>query len=84
VLHVLASTDPADARLQALLTGDLSDDDRLAEALTLLRAHPAVDLAREHTYAVARRAQDVLTALPDSDAKDALDALATGVVTRVG
>ena len=43
-----------------------------------------MDLAREHTYAVARRAQDVLTALPDSDAKDALDALATGVVTRVG
>ena len=84
VLHVLASTDPADARLQALLTGDLSDDDRLAEALTLLRAHPAMDLAREHTYAVARRAQDVLTVLPDSDAKDALDALATGVVTRVG
>ena len=41
-------------------------------------------LAREHTYAVARQAQDVLGTLPDSDAKDALHALATGVVTRVG
>ena len=33
VIHVLASTDPADARLRELLTGDLEDDARLAEAL---------------------------------------------------
>ena len=84
VLHVLASTDPGDARLRELLTGDLEDDARLAEALGLLRAHPAMALAREHTNAVARSAQDVLGTLPDSDAKDALHALATGVVTRVG
>ena len=84
VLHVLASTDPADARLQSLLTGDLSSDERLAEALTLLRAHPAMERARAHTESVARQAQDVLVTLPDSDAKSALHALATGVVTRVG
>ncbi|HSF97392.1 MAG TPA: polyprenyl synthetase family protein [Ornithinibacter sp.] len=84
VLHVLASTDPADARLQALLTGDLTDDSLLAEALALLRAHPAMDRAREHTYAVALRAQEVLAELPESDARDALSSLATGVVTRVG
>jgi len=84
VIHVLASTDPADDRLRDLLTGDLEDDALLGEALHLLRAHPAMRLAREHTYAVARQAQDVLTGLPESDAKDALYALATGVVTRVG
>ncbi|MFQ6172337.1 polyprenyl synthetase family protein [Oryzobacter sp. R7] len=84
VLHVLASTDPADARLQALLTGDLSSDERLSEALTLLRAHPAMERAREHTEAVARQAQDVLASLPESDARSALHALATGVVHRVG
>ncbi len=84
VLHVLASTDPADARLQALLTGDLSGDAELEEALTLLRVHPAMERAREHTFAVATRAQSVLDALPPSDARDALHALATGVVTRVG
>ncbi|MBM6399885.1 polyprenyl synthetase family protein [Phycicoccus sp. MQZ13P-5] len=84
VLYVLASTDPADARLQALLTGDLSGDAELDEALTLLRAHPAMERAREHTFAVATRAQQVLDALPASDARDALHALATGVVTRVG
>ena len=84
VLHALASTDPADARLQELLTGDLTDDERLAEALRLLRAHPAMERARAHTEAVARQAQAVLDPLPPSEAKDALYALATGVVTRAG
>ncbi len=84
VLHVLASTDPQDARLQGLLRGDLTDDARLEEALTLLRAHPAMERARAQTFAVASRAQAVLEPLPPSEAKDALHALATGVVTRVG
>jgi heptaprenyl diphosphate synthase len=84
VLHALASTDPADARLQELLLGDLADDDRLGEALTLLRAHPAMERARAHTEAVARQAQDVLDPLPPSEARDARYALATGVVTRAG
>lgn len=85
VLYALASTDPADARLQALLRSDLSqDDDALAEALGLLRSHPAVRQATERTAAVARDAQQVLAPLPDSEAKAALLALATSVVNRVG
>ncbi|HYN28305.1 MAG TPA: polyprenyl synthetase family protein [Dermatophilaceae bacterium] len=84
VLHVLASTDPDDARLQALLASDLSDDDDLAEALAALRAHPAMERARQETYAVARRAGEALAPLPPSEAVDALRALATGVVDRVG
>ena len=84
VLHVLASEDPADARLQALLAGDLDDDERLDEVLRLLRVHPAMERARAHTRAVARQAQEVLADLPPSEAKDALHALATGVVTRTG
>ena len=84
VLHALASTDRADDRLKELLTGDLDDDARLAEALTLLRGHRAMDEAREQTRAVARRAVEVLEPLPASEAKDALVALASGVVERVG
>jgi heptaprenyl diphosphate synthase len=85
VIYALASTDPADARLQELLLSDLhADEPGLAEALELLRVHPAMDRAREHTSAVARRAQEVLDPLPDGDAKAALQALATSVVTRVG
>ncbi len=57
---------------------------RLEEALRLLRGHPAMERAREHAVAVASRAQEVLAPLPPSEARDALHALATGVVTRVG
>ncbi|GAA4709323.1 polyprenyl synthetase family protein [Pedococcus ginsenosidimutans] len=84
VLFALASTDPADARLQELLLSDLRDEDALAEALRLLRAHPAMDLAQEQTNAVAEEAVAALDGLPDSEARTALAALASSVVTRVG
>ena len=84
VLYALASTDPADARLRELLQSELRDQALLDEALELLRVHPAMEQAREHTAAVAKAAQDVLDPLPDSEAKAALRALATSVVTRVG
>ena len=84
VLYALASTDPADARLRELLQSDLRDQALLDETLRLLRGHPAMDRAREHTSAVATAAQDVLDPLPDGEAKAALRALATSVVTRVG
>jgi heptaprenyl diphosphate synthase len=84
VLYVLASTDAADRTLQQLLQQDLRDDALLARALELLRTHPAMDRARETTQEVARRARDVLAPLPDSEAKAALEALATSVVTRSG
>ena len=84
VLYALASDDPGDTRLHQLLRSDLRDDTLLAEALGLLRAHPALARARERTHAVARQAQDALASLPDSEAKAALLALTTSVVTRVG
>jgi heptaprenyl diphosphate synthase len=85
VLRAKASTDPADARLLELLSSDLSHDDAgVEEVLRLLRAHPALELARQETYAVAREAQSLLDPLPDSDAKAALQALAMSVVERVG
>ena len=80
VLHALASTDPADARLQELLRSDLSDDAELAEALALLRAHPALEQARAETRAVGEQAQAALLVdLPEGEAKTALLALATSV-----
>ena len=46
VLMARASADPADARLLELLDADLTDDVRHAEALALLRGHPAMEEAR--------------------------------------
>ena len=84
MLNALASDDPADEELQALLLSDLSDDASLARALELLRPHPAMVAAREETLAVGQGAKDVLAPLPDSDAKNALLALAESVVNRAG
>ena len=82
VLMAQRSTDPADARLLELLAGDLTDDARHAEALDLLRKHPAMPEARQYVLDRAREAQELLGALPDGPVKDALDAFATLIATR--
>jgi heptaprenyl diphosphate synthase len=82
VLMAQRSTDPADARLLELLAGDLTDDARHAEALDLLRKHPAMEEARQYVLDRAREAQELLEALPDGPVKDALDAFATLIATR--
>ena len=85
VLYALASSDPADARLQQLLRSDLARDDAAhAEALGLLRAHPAMRAAEERTEAVARSAREALDPLPDGEVKEALSAFAALIVSRVG
>src|SRR5690606_24465452 len=60
VLIARGSTDPSDDRLKQLLAGPVEDDDELHEALTLLRAHPAMDAARAHTLRVADPARATL------------------------
>ena len=82
VLMALASTDPADARLHELLSGDLTDDDRHAEALRLLRAHPALGQARDYVVNQAREAKAHLAAVPAGPVRDALEAFADLVAVR--
>ncbi|KQY56902.1 geranylgeranyl pyrophosphate synthase [Nocardioides sp. Root140] len=82
VLLVQRSTDPADARLQELLASDLDDDARLAEALELLRAHPAMGEARAYVVARATEAKDLLKVLPEGPVRTALEAFADVVATR--
>ncbi|MBJ7527916.1 MAG: polyprenyl synthetase family protein [Nocardioides sp.] len=82
VLMARASEDPADARLLELLAGDLTDDARHAEALGLLRAHPAMEQARAYVVARADEAKALLDVLPDSPVKEALEAFADLVALR--
>jgi heptaprenyl diphosphate synthase len=77
-----SSTDPDHVRLLELLGGDLTDDDRHAEALALLRAHPAMDEARAYVVARATEAKALLAALPPGPVRDALEAFADIVATR--
>jgi heptaprenyl diphosphate synthase len=82
VLMARGSGDSADARLHELLDGDLTDDDRHAEALDLLRKHAALDEARAYVINQARLAKEHLTALPAGPVRDALEAFADVVATR--
>ena len=82
VLLARRSADPADARLRELLDADLTDDALHAEALGLLRSHPALEDARTHTRRWAEDARSALAPLPAGPVRDALDALALGVVER--
>jgi heptaprenyl diphosphate synthase len=82
VLLARRSTDPADERLLTLLDGDLSDEALHAEALDLLRKHPAMDEARQYVLGRAREAQALLEAVPPGPVRDALDAFAVLIATR--
>lgn len=81
-LLAMASTDPADARLQNLLRSDLSDDALLAEALELLRKHRAIADSRAYVQERADEARALLAPLPDVPARAALAALCDLVVSR--
>lgn len=75
---------PQDAELLALLDADLRGDEVAhARALSLVRAHPAVQQARDFTRDVAARARARLEPLGDSPAVSALAQLADLSVERV-
>ncbi len=84
VLVALRSTDPADARLKQLLGGPLVDDTEHAEALVLLRGHPAMEQARAEVQRWADEARALLAPLPEGPARRALESVCDAVVTRTG
>jgi heptaprenyl diphosphate synthase len=72
----------ADPRLVALLSGPITDDGEHAEALTMLRAHPAMDGARDEVQRRADAARTLLGRLPDGPATQALHGLCDLVIHR--
>ncbi len=82
MLYVRRSTEPADARLKALLSGPIPDEGEHAEALQLLRAHPAMEQARREVHHWASEARAVLAPLPDIPARRALEAVCDQAVDR--
>jgi heptaprenyl diphosphate synthase len=85
VLHALRSAGPGDARLVQLLSlGELTDPALHAEALGLLRAHPAMQMARADLRRWSDAAREEILALPDVPARAAFEALCEFVVERTG
>jgi heptaprenyl diphosphate synthase len=88
MLHALRSAGPGDTRLVELLRrgedGELTDPKLHAEALALLRAHPAMEMARSDTRRWAATARAEILALPDVPARAAFEALCEFVAERTG
>jgi geranylgeranyl pyrophosphate synthase len=82
VLLVRRDNRDEDARLIELLDSDLHDPDLHAEALALLRAHPAMESARATLRSYATEARDALSSLPDRPVTAALAGLCDVVVAR--
>ena len=74
VLHALAEPGHDGERLHELLSLDgLADESLHAEALTLLRAHPAMDAARADLARWVAVAQAEIAGLPDVSARHAFE-----------
>ncbi len=84
VLLVVDTDDDAGAPLRNLLTGDLTQDGPLHEALTLLRVHPAMAAARSRLETYVDEARSVAAELPDGAARAALLSLTDFVLARTG
>ena len=83
MLHAVAMAGPGDARLVELLSkGQLSDPEEIAEALRLLRAHPAMDRAMADVRDWVERARDDIRGLPDVAARGAFEAFCDFVIER--
>jgi heptaprenyl diphosphate synthase len=84
VLYALADTDPAGERLRSLVSGPITEDALVDEALTLLRESAGLSRAKKTLLGYADRARTELAVLPDCPARDALRSLTDYMVDRTG
>ena len=83
VLHALASPVAGDERLRELLSLDgLTDESLHAEALGLLRAHPAMEIAQADVRRWADIARAEVAGLPDVPARRAFEIMCDFVMER--
>jgi heptaprenyl diphosphate synthase len=85
MLHALRSGGARDARLIELLRQEkITDPAQHSEALSLLREHPAMELARQDLRRWAEVARDEIRGLPPLPARDAFETICEFVVERSG
>ncbi len=84
VLFALRETGPGADRLRELLRAPITDDDEVAEALTLLRASGGIAAAKDTVRQYAAQARDELAELPDVPGRHALASLVDYTVNRHG
>ena len=81
-LHVMASSNPADAALKGILSQPIEDEKVVAEVLVALQAHPALEISRAQLHEYSNGAKASLETLPECAAKDALESLCDAIIER--
>jgi heptaprenyl diphosphate synthase len=81
-LNVLKSTDPKDFELQKLLRAPIESEEIVAQVLSALRVHSALDQSRDQLMLTAKSARLALGPLPLNDATSALFSLVDAVIDR--
>jgi heptaprenyl diphosphate synthase len=84
VLYALADTGPDADRLRELVSGPIEDDDKLAEALGLLRSGSGIVKAKATVERYAEQAGEELSGLPDVPGRRALASLMDYTINRHG
>ncbi|AEF38850.1 polyprenyl synthetase family protein [Hoyosella subflava] len=84
MLYALQDTGPAAERLHELLSGPITSDPEVDEALGLLRQSEGLRRARATLHGYAERARAELRVLPQGPANEALNRLIEYTIARVG
>jgi len=81
-LNVMKSTRPEDRELIELLKAPIKDETVVAQVLSQLRIHPALQESREQLQQIARDARTALGPLPVNDVTGALYSLCDAIIDR--
>ena len=81
-LNVMKSTRPEDRELVELLKAPIKDESVVAQVLTTLRSHPALQESRDQLQQIARDARIALGPLPVNDVTGALFSLCDAIIDR--
>ena len=84
VLYSLHESGPEADRLRELLVGPIDDDERVAEALRLLRSSAGMAKAKDTLARYAAQAREELAGLPDGPGRQALVTLVDYTIHRHG
>ena len=81
-LNVMKSTNAADRELIELLKAPIKDETVVAQVLSQLRTHQALEQSREQLQQIARDARTALGPLPVNDVTGALFSLCDAIIDR--
>jgi heptaprenyl diphosphate synthase len=81
-LNVMKSTSAADRELIELLKAPIKDESVVAQVLSQLRTHQALEQSREQLQQIARDARTALGPLPVNDVTGALFSLCDAIIDR--